>query len=99
VASVLKCLGLADLAADTPAEFVVKAAGLAAQGKRLALLRESLRQRLQRSALCDGAGFTRGLETLYRELWQRWTSGMGCGQPPQSGPERLVRQRPSEDCS
>jgi predicted O-linked N-acetylglucosamine transferase (SPINDLY family) len=70
VASVLECLGLGSLVAETPAEFVAKAAGLAAEAERLAALRESMRERL-RPALCDGAGFTRRLEATYRDLWRR----------------------------
>jgi predicted O-linked N-acetylglucosamine transferase (SPINDLY family) len=75
VASVLTCLGLTHLVAQTPAEFVAKAAELSMQQQRLGMLRESLRHRLQRSALCDGAGFARGVEAVYRELWRRWAVG------------------------
>jgi predicted O-linked N-acetylglucosamine transferase (SPINDLY family) len=79
VASVLQCVGLGDLVADTPEEFVAKAAGLASATSRLAAVREGLRERVQRSALCDAAGFTRGLEAAYRDLWRRRTQAAGQG--------------------
>ena len=34
-------------------------------------LHGSLRDRLLASPLCDGRGFTRGLEEVYRRLWRR----------------------------
>jgi predicted O-linked N-acetylglucosamine transferase (SPINDLY family) len=75
VASVLAQVGLADLVASTPEEYVAKAAALAGDGGRLASLRFGLRERMRRSALCDGAAFTRGLEAAYRALWHRWAAG------------------------
>jgi predicted O-linked N-acetylglucosamine transferase (SPINDLY family) len=74
-ASILTCLGLTDLIAETPEEYQQLAVELASDGDRLADLRCSLRQRMQRSPLCDGASFTRGLEAVYRGLWRRWCDG------------------------
>jgi predicted O-linked N-acetylglucosamine transferase (SPINDLY family) len=79
VASVLQCVGLGDLVADTPEEFVAKATGLASDTGRLAALREGVRERVRRSALCDEAGFTRGLEAAYRDLWRRRAQAVGQG--------------------
>jgi protein O-GlcNAc transferase len=77
VASVLGCVGLANWVADSPEQFVARAA-LAAEPGPLAALRAGLRERVQRSALSDGAGFVRGLEGALRGLWRRWAGG---GQP------------------
>jgi predicted O-linked N-acetylglucosamine transferase (SPINDLY family) len=75
VASVLECVDLGEMVAQTPAEFVARAAGLASDVAKLAALREGLRERVRGSALCDGAGFTRRLEATYRDLWRRWAGG------------------------
>jgi predicted O-linked N-acetylglucosamine transferase (SPINDLY family) len=75
VSSVLTQLGLPEWIARSPAEFVARAAELAADVGRLAELRIGLRQRMLASLLCDGAEFTRGLEDVYRRLWRRWAEG------------------------
>jgi predicted O-linked N-acetylglucosamine transferase (SPINDLY family) len=72
VASVLHMAGLAQFVADTPAEYVTRAAALAADAGRLRELRRGLRDRLRAARLCDGWSFTRGLEAAYREMWRRW---------------------------
>jgi predicted O-linked N-acetylglucosamine transferase (SPINDLY family) len=71
-ASVLACLGLEDWIASTPDDYVRVALALAANEPLRAVLRAEMRPRLLRSPLCDGRGFTRGLEAAYRRLWQRW---------------------------
>jgi protein O-GlcNAc transferase len=70
--SQLSNLGLADLTAKTPAEFVQTATALARDLPRLAMLRAGLRERLQRSPLMDGPGFARDVEAAYRTLWREW---------------------------
>lgn len=72
VASVLTQVGLTDLIAATPEEYVAKAAGLANDVERLAALRAGLRERMRASPLCDGRTFTRHLEKAYRTMWHRW---------------------------
>jgi protein O-GlcNAc transferase len=37
-------------------------------------LRQSLRERLAASPLCDAAGYTRDLEAAYREMWEKYCS-------------------------
>ena len=39
---------------------------------RLEQLRETFRQRLQRSRLMDAPRFARDVEAQYREIWRRW---------------------------
>jgi predicted O-linked N-acetylglucosamine transferase (SPINDLY family) len=65
-------LGLSELAAETPAEFVELAARWANDLQGLQELRGSLRQRMQRSPLMDGKRFTRNVEEAYRHMWARW---------------------------
>src|SRR5262249_52524197 len=66
-ASVLECVGLGDLVADTPDGYVQIAAALAADRERRAALRAGLRSRLMASPLCDGAGLARRLEEAFAE--------------------------------
>jgi protein O-GlcNAc transferase len=70
--SLLSTLGLEELVAATPSEYFEKAVGLAGQLDRLAEIRLGLRDRMERSPLCDGPGFARGLEAAYRQMWRRW---------------------------
>jgi predicted O-linked N-acetylglucosamine transferase (SPINDLY family) len=71
VASVLAMLGLQELIADGPDDFVARAARLAGDRDRLRELRAGLRGRMKASSLCDGPAFTRHLEDAYREMWRR----------------------------
>jgi len=70
--SQLSNLGLAELIAYTPEQYVQLAAALAADTARLAELRSTLRQRMEDSVLMDGAGFARGIESAYRTMWRTW---------------------------
>ena len=70
--SLLSNLGLANLAATTPDEYVAVAVRLAADRARLAGLRAGLRRRMAGSPLMDAGRFTRNLEESYRDLWRRW---------------------------
>ena len=74
VASVLKSVGLPDLIAETPEEYVSRAVEWAGDVGMLEDLRGMLRKRLKASPLCDGKAFTRGLEAAYRGMWRRWVS-------------------------
>jgi protein O-GlcNAc transferase len=70
--SMLSNLGLTELVAHTPAEFVHIAGRLASDLPRLAQLRATLRQRMQQSSLMDAPHFARSIEAAYRRMWQRW---------------------------
>ncbi|HEY0466549.1 MAG TPA: tetratricopeptide repeat protein [Polyangiaceae bacterium] len=65
-------LGLPDLIATTPAEYVRAASSLANDLEHLSGLRRTLRARLQHSPLMDGARFARNLESVYRDVWRRF---------------------------
>jgi predicted O-linked N-acetylglucosamine transferase (SPINDLY family) len=70
--SILSNLGLTELVAETPRQYVELAVSLAEDLPRLFELRAGLRGRMERSPLCDAAGYAADLETAYREMWRRW---------------------------
>lgn len=70
--SQLTSLGLTELIARTPEEYVRIAAGLAGDLERLAELRRTLRPRLRASPLMDGPRFARNMEAAYRRMWSEW---------------------------
>jgi predicted O-linked N-acetylglucosamine transferase (SPINDLY family) len=71
-ASLLTHLGATEWIATTPDDYVGKCAGLASDRSQLAIIRQSLRERLRQSALCDAPRFTRNLESAFREMWIRF---------------------------
>ena len=73
--SILSNVGLPELVAQSPAEYVRIASGLAADLPRLGALRAELRDRMRRSPLMDAPRFARCVEAAFRGMWQRW-----CGQ-------------------
>lgn len=73
-ASMLMNLGLPELIAENAAQYVNMATQLARDLPRLSGLRAGLRQRFATSPLMDYAGFARGLELAYRNMWLRWTA-------------------------
>ena len=70
--SILTNLGLPELIAQTPEDYVRIARDLAADTARLSALRAGLRERLRASPLMDATRFTRNLEAAYREIWRDW---------------------------
>ncbi|WP_404384802.1 tetratricopeptide repeat protein [Caenispirillum salinarum] len=56
-------------------EYVRKAVLMAGDLERLRAVRGTLRDELLRSAICDGARFTRNLEAAYREMWKNACDG------------------------
>jgi predicted O-linked N-acetylglucosamine transferase (SPINDLY family) len=73
--SQLTNLGLRDLVAETPDQYVAIASKLARDLDRLGPLRQTLRATMQSSPLMDAQRFTRGIEQAYRTMWQRWCTG------------------------
>ncbi len=73
--SQLRNLGLSELIADTPEQFVRIAAELAGDLPRLTRLRATLRERIERSPLMDAPRFARNIEAAYRTMWRRWCAG------------------------
>jgi protein O-GlcNAc transferase len=76
-ASLLHAVGLGELIAETPEQYVDIAAMLAADRERLARLRAALRERMRASPLMDGRRFALNLERAYRGMWQAWCESRG----------------------
>lgn len=70
--SQLSNLGLPELVAHDEAAFVKIATDLANDPSRLALLRKTLRGRMEASPLMNAPRFTRNIEAAYRSIWQKW---------------------------
>ncbi|KAI3471910.1 hypothetical protein Pfo_028598 [Paulownia fortunei] len=70
--SLLKTVGLSNLVAKNEDEYVELAVQLASDVTALSNLRMTLRDLMLKSPLCDGSKFTRGLESAYRTMWQRY---------------------------
>jgi protein O-GlcNAc transferase len=71
--SLLRALGLGELAAATPEQYVEIAVALGSDLSRLAHLRASLRERFDRSSLRDEKGFAAKFEELLITAWQQHT--------------------------
>jgi predicted O-linked N-acetylglucosamine transferase (SPINDLY family) len=71
----LTAVGLPELIASGPDDYIARAVGLACDPERLATLRRELRPRMAASPLCDGSRFTRNLEDAYRYMWRSWCAG------------------------
>jgi GT2 family glycosyltransferase/tetratricopeptide (TPR) repeat protein/glycosyltransferase involved in cell wall biosynthesis len=65
-ASLLSCVGLGELVADEPSQYVRIAAGLVADPAALARLRAGLRAQIEASPLLDGRRIARQVEALCR---------------------------------
>jgi len=72
--SQLTNLGLPELVARTPEQYLQIAADLAGNLPRLAELRRTLRARMQASPLMDAPRFARNVERAYREMWKHFIS-------------------------
>jgi predicted O-linked N-acetylglucosamine transferase (SPINDLY family) len=68
----LSQVGLADFVATSPEDYVARAVAMAADRRRLAQLRSSLRARVRESPLCDRAGFAAALGGALRRAWAAW---------------------------
>ena len=68
----LQNLGLPELIAQTPEQFVEIAVGLATDLSRLSRLRADLRERMTQSPLMDAPRFARSVEAAYRSMWKAW---------------------------
>jgi predicted O-linked N-acetylglucosamine transferase (SPINDLY family) len=82
-ASILSNVGVAELVARTPQQYVQIAADLAGDLPRLSELRRTLRGRMQASPLMDAPRFARNVEAAYRQMWRNWceqgeNSGLQC---------------------
>jgi predicted O-linked N-acetylglucosamine transferase (SPINDLY family) len=72
VGSILKTLNLNDWIAKTKAEYLQKAIFWSQNKEQLSIIRNSLRSQFLKSSVCDGLTFTRQIEMIYRQLWNKW---------------------------
>jgi predicted O-linked N-acetylglucosamine transferase (SPINDLY family) len=79
--SQLSNLGLTELIAQTPQQYVEIAARLAKDLTRLLEIRGTLRARMESSPLMDASRFARNMEAAYREMWRNWCTGAGDPKP------------------
>jgi len=70
--SLLSNLGLPELIAHTPEEYLSIARDLAADLPRLAQLRRQLRPVMRTSILMDAPRFATEIEAAYRQMWVNW---------------------------
>jgi predicted O-linked N-acetylglucosamine transferase (SPINDLY family) len=86
----LRSVGLDELLASTPEEYVQIASVLSGDLPRLEALHASLRERMSRSALTDSKRLTRDLEATYLAMWERRLAGQDgvTGLWPPRCPER-----------
>ncbi len=70
--SILSHLGLDELIADDSDDFLYTVAKLATDRRRLVELRNTLRELMLSSKLCDAVRFTRSIENTYRQIWENY---------------------------
>jgi predicted O-linked N-acetylglucosamine transferase (SPINDLY family) len=73
--SILNNLGLTELIADDPEQYIRIAVELAADLPRLTKLRGELRGRMLQSPLMNARQFAIDIETAYRQMWREWCRG------------------------
>ncbi|HEY1922863.1 MAG TPA: tetratricopeptide repeat protein [Tepidisphaeraceae bacterium] len=73
-ASILSNVGLPELIAKSPDEYVRLAADLAGDLPRLTYLRSNLREKMRVSPLMDAVRFARSMEEAYRRMWTDYVS-------------------------
>jgi predicted O-linked N-acetylglucosamine transferase (SPINDLY family) len=66
--SILSNIGLPELIAHSPDEYVK----IAADAEKWTALRPTLRQRMQDSPVMDAARLARDIESAYRQMWMDW---------------------------
>lgn len=71
-ASILSVLGLTQLIAFSPREYVQKCVALCRAPQRIAELRSTLRTKLEKSPLMDEPLFARQMEAEFRRIWSHW---------------------------
>jgi predicted O-linked N-acetylglucosamine transferase (SPINDLY family) len=75
--SLLSNVGLPELIAKTPEQYLQISLNLAGDLPRLSSLRSGMRDRLLASPLMNMPRFVGNLETIYRTLWRRWCGSGG----------------------
>jgi protein O-GlcNAc transferase len=74
--SLLTSVGLPDLVAETPDEYVNLAIALANNPSRLDQMRQTLRAQMEKSPLMNPQTFVTEMESAYRSAWRSWCEGL-----------------------
>ncbi|HTV47184.1 MAG TPA: tetratricopeptide repeat protein [Phycisphaerae bacterium] len=72
--SLLTNVGLSELIAKTPEEYVDIAVKLAEDKPRLNQYRKSIRELMSKSQLMNAREFAGNIEKAYRDIWRKWAS-------------------------
>ncbi|MBT6178743.1 MAG: tetratricopeptide repeat protein [Deltaproteobacteria bacterium] len=72
-ASLLSALGMGDWVSKSVSDYIEKAVNFAGADKELS--RQEIRKRFLESSLCDTSGFTRDLESLFKDFVAKSTQG------------------------
>jgi len=75
--SVLTAIGLPDLVAKTPEQYLKVALHLAVMVANMPNLRQDVRQSMLSSPIMDEIGQVRHLENAYRDMWRKWCQTRG----------------------
>ncbi|OQA00796.1 MAG: hypothetical protein BWY69_01570 [Planctomycetes bacterium ADurb.Bin401] len=70
--SILTNLGFEFFAAPTPEQYIARAVALASKPDSLAKIRNTMRDRMRASSLCNKAVFAKRMEDAYRQMWHIW---------------------------
>ena len=70
--SILSNVGLPELIAATPDEYVALAVKFGGDWARLSALRGSMRERMRSSPLMDAKGYAADVEAAFRGIWTTW---------------------------
>jgi predicted O-linked N-acetylglucosamine transferase (SPINDLY family) len=73
--SILSNLGMTELIALTPQQYIDLAVAWASDRARLSAVRASLRERMRMSPLMDGPQYTADVEAAFRLIWKKWCAG------------------------
>ena len=71
-ASILTTLGRPEWITFSEQEYIEKAVSLATNTRKLAKIRETLREEMETSPLMDQKGFVCELEKTYQNMWDKW---------------------------
>lgn len=74
VAAVLTHVGLPQFIAADAAAYITIAKQLAADRAALASLRQTLREQMRNSSLCNAGAFVLDLQSAFRTIWRKWCS-------------------------
>jgi predicted O-linked N-acetylglucosamine transferase (SPINDLY family) len=72
---VLLPCGLGDLVAESLDDYVARALALTEDHRALDALRARVRPGFDASPYCDEVGFTRNIEGVFRQMYDRWRAG------------------------